>query len=68
MHVGVEGARATCARNHVCADRDGAGMGHGLTRDTERAWKTERRGTPREAGVRRRMVAPVRALAFPILK
>jgi hypothetical protein len=44
MHMSVEGARA------ASADRDEAGVGHGLAWDTEWARDTERHGTPREGG------------------
>jgi hypothetical protein len=53
MHVGVDGARAAGAGNCAGADRNGAGMEHGVARDTEQTRDMERRGTPREAGVQR---------------
>jgi hypothetical protein len=45
MRVGVDGARAAGAGNCVGADRDGAGMEHGVTQDTERTQDMERHGT-----------------------
>jgi hypothetical protein len=46
MRVGVDGARAADAGNYAGADRDGVGVGHEVTWDTEWAWDTERARDP----------------------